>query len=172
MDALRMTTQAAEEYLQVGVTTASAGGMPTPVAKLLGLLSRLNQFPQRVALFPLFEEIGDDLFAGSVMLDDFAGGRVSVPRVKIIADGVFRGIRVISPSLTTCHSRATLTIGVIPRWRGKNCFVKSPGSMSGASRWRFTAMETLRSMTDWTRLRRPCWRIHGLRQGRSSSMPR
>ena len=83
--------QAAEEYLQVGVTTASAGGMPTPVAKLLGLLSRLNQFPQRVALFPLFEEIGDDLFAGSVMLDDFAGGRVSVPRVKIIADGSIQG---------------------------------------------------------------------------------
>ena len=91
MDALRMTTQAAEEYLQVGVTTASAGGMPTPVAKLLGFLSRLNQFPQRVALFPLFEEIGDDLFAGSVMLEDFAGGRVSVPRVKIIADGSIQG---------------------------------------------------------------------------------
>ena len=37
MDALRMTTQAAEEYLEVGVTTASAGGMPTNVASLLGV---------------------------------------------------------------------------------------------------------------------------------------
>ena len=91
MDGLRMTTQAAEEYLRVGVTTASAGGMPTPVAKLLRLLSRLNQFPQRVALFPLFEEIGKDLFTGDAALDDYAGGRVSVPRVKIIADGSIQG---------------------------------------------------------------------------------
>ncbi len=51
LDALRMTTQAAEEYLQVGVTTASAGGMPASVAKFLGLLSRFNQFPQRVAIW-------------------------------------------------------------------------------------------------------------------------
>ena len=58
MDSLRMTTQAAEEYLAAGVTTASAGGMPGSVATLLGLLSQANQFPQRVALFPLYEEVG------------------------------------------------------------------------------------------------------------------
>ena len=91
MDALRMTTQAADEYLRVGVTTASAGGMPVAVAKLLGSLSALNQFPQRVALFPLFEEIGEQLFSGELALDDFAGARVAAPRVKIIADGSIQG---------------------------------------------------------------------------------
>ena len=91
MDALRMTTQAAEEYLAAGVTTASAGGMPSPVATLLGLLSRLNQFPQRVALFPLFEEVGEQLLDGSVALDSFARAKVSAPRVKIIADGSIQG---------------------------------------------------------------------------------
>lgn len=91
MDALRMTTQAAEEYLAAGVTTASAGGMPSPVATLLGFLSQLNQFPQRVALFPLFEEVGEQLLDGSVTLDGFAKARVSAPRVKIIADGSIQG---------------------------------------------------------------------------------
>ena len=91
MDALRMTTQAAEEYLAVGVTTASAGGMPTPVATLLSLLSRLNQFPQRVALFPLFEEVGEALLTGEASLADFGGANVIVPRVKIIADGSIQG---------------------------------------------------------------------------------
>ena len=91
MDAVRMTTQAAAEYLAVGVTTASAGGMPTTVATLLGLLSQLNQFPQRVALFPLFEEVGEQLLEGSVALDRFARAKVSAPRVKIIADGSIQG---------------------------------------------------------------------------------
>jgi predicted amidohydrolase YtcJ len=86
-----MTTQAAEEYLAVGVTTASAGGMPTSVATLLTLLSRLNQFPQRVALFPLFEEVGEALLTGEKSLADFAGANVIVPRVKIIADGSIQG---------------------------------------------------------------------------------
>jgi predicted amidohydrolase YtcJ len=91
MDALRMTTQAAEEYLAAGVTTASAGGMPGSVATLLGLLSQANQFPQRVALFPLYEEVGEQLLAGTTTLADFARAKVSVPRVKIIADGSIQG---------------------------------------------------------------------------------
>jgi len=91
MDGVRMTNQAAAEYLSVGVTTASAGGMPTAVAKLLSAMSRLNQFPQRVALFPLFEEVGDQLLSEAATLADFGGGRVAVPRVKIIADGSIQG---------------------------------------------------------------------------------
>lgn len=91
VDGVKMTTQAAAEYLSVGVTTASAGGMPLSVAKLLGLLSSLNQFPQRVALFPLFEEVGEDLLSGALVLDALGDARVSVPRVKIIADGSIQG---------------------------------------------------------------------------------
>ena len=65
--------------------------MPTSVATLLGVLSNWNQFPQRVALFPLFEEVGEALFLGETALEQFEAGRVSAPRVKIIADGSIQG---------------------------------------------------------------------------------
>jgi predicted amidohydrolase YtcJ len=42
MDAVRMTTQAAAEYLAVGVTTASAGGMPTTVATVAGIFESVE----------------------------------------------------------------------------------------------------------------------------------
>lgn len=90
-DLVRMTTTAAQDYLAEGVTTASAGGMPTSLAQVLGYMSRFNIFPQRVALFPLFEEAGDALLSGEVSLEDFNGGRVTVPRVKLIADGSIQG---------------------------------------------------------------------------------
>ena len=75
MDGLRMTTQAAKEYLAVGVTTASAGGMPSAVAELLGFLSGLNQFSQRVALFPLFEEVGESLLSWGALARRFRRGK-------------------------------------------------------------------------------------------------
>jgi predicted amidohydrolase YtcJ len=86
-----MTQLATSEYLQYGVTTASAGGMPTAIASLLGPMSNYNQMPLRVALFPFFDEVGDGLLTGELALDNFASGRVSVPRVKIIADGSIQG---------------------------------------------------------------------------------
>lgn len=90
-DAWRMTQLATSEYLEYGVTTASAGGMPTGLAKLLGPMSRYNQMPLRVALFPFFDEVGAGLLSGDLSLDDFSGGRVVVPRVKIVADGSIQG---------------------------------------------------------------------------------
>lgn len=90
-DAWQMTKLATAEYLQYGVTTASAGGMPTAIASLLGPMSNYNQMPLRVALFPFFDEVGAGLLAGEITLDDFASGRVRVPRVKIIADGSIQG---------------------------------------------------------------------------------
>ena len=90
-DAWNMTRIATEEYLRFGVTTASAGGMPTAIAGLLGPMSVYNQMPLRVALFPFFHEVGEALFAGEMELADLAAGRVSVPRVKIVADGSIQG---------------------------------------------------------------------------------
>ena len=90
-DAWQMTKLATAEYLQYGVTTASAGGMPTAIASLLGPMSNYSQMPLRVALFPFFDEVGAGLLAGEITLDDFASGRVRVPRVKIIADGSIQG---------------------------------------------------------------------------------
>lgn len=90
-DGIRMTTHAAREYLQAGVTTASAGGMPLGLAKLLGPLSQLNVFPQRVALFPLLEEVESEVLSGEWRPEAMAAGRLSLPRVKIIADGSIQG---------------------------------------------------------------------------------
>ena len=90
-DALRMTTTAAREYLAYGVTTASAGGMPLGIAQLLGPLSRFNVFPQRVALFPLMEEVESKIQEEDWRPENLASGRVSLPRVKIIADGSIQG---------------------------------------------------------------------------------
>lgn len=90
-DGIRMTTHAAREYLQAGVTTASAGGMPLGLAKLLGPLSQLNVFPQRVALFPLLEEVESEVLSGEWRPEATAAGRLSLPRVKIIADGSIQG---------------------------------------------------------------------------------
>lgn len=90
-DGIRMTTHAAREYLQAGVTTASAGGMPLGLAKLLGPLSQLNVFPQRVALFPLLEEVESEVLSGEWRPEALAAGRLSLPRVKIIADGSIQG---------------------------------------------------------------------------------
>ena len=90
-DAWQMTKLATAEYLKYGVTTASAGGMPTAIASLLGPMSTYNQMPLRVALFPFFDEVGAGLLSGELALDEFASGRVIVPRVKIIADGSIQG---------------------------------------------------------------------------------
>ncbi len=90
-EGIRMTTFAAREYLGVGVTTASAGGMPLGLARLLGPLSRFNVFPQRLALFPMLEEVGAAVFDGVWRPEEVASGRVSVPRVKLMADGSIQG---------------------------------------------------------------------------------
>ncbi len=91
MDVLRMTTFAARQYLEAGVTTASAGGMPLSLAKALGPMSQFNVFPQRVALFPLMEELESDLLEGNWRPEQLARGRLTLPRVKIIADGSIQG---------------------------------------------------------------------------------
>lgn len=105
---VRMTTLASEQYLAVGVTTASAGGMPRGFVQILHWLSRVNIFPQRVALFPLFEEIEQEVWQGEFVLADYEGGRVSVPRVKLIADGSIQGFTgyLSAPYYTAYHGDA------------------------------------------------------------------
>lgn len=90
-DLLRMTTFAGQQYLSRGVTTASAGGMPTALAKILGPMSQINIFTNRVALFPMLEEVEDAILSGELTLASLEGGRVVVPRVKIVADGSIQG---------------------------------------------------------------------------------
>ncbi len=90
-DLVQMTTHAARTYVKQGVTTASAGGMPLGLVKILGPMSRINLFPQRVALFPLLEDIEDRVLDEGFRPESMESGRVEIPRVKIIADGSIQG---------------------------------------------------------------------------------
>ena len=90
-DLVQMTTHAARTYVEQGVTTASAGGMPLGLVKILGPMSRINLFPQRVALFPLLEDIEDRVLDEGFRPESMESGRVEIPRVKIIADGSIQG---------------------------------------------------------------------------------
>lgn len=90
-DGVRMASHAARNYLKQGVTTASAGGMPLAAAKGLGPMSRLNVFPQRLALFPMYEDVKEMVVNEGWDPKSLEGGRVSVPRVKIVADGSIQG---------------------------------------------------------------------------------
>jgi len=65
--------------------------MPTGLAKVLGPMSQVNVFVNRVALFPLLEEVEEEVLSGELTLSSLEGGRVVVPRVKIIADGSIQG---------------------------------------------------------------------------------
>ena len=87
----QMTKLASAEYLEYGVTTASAGVCPRHSLAFWVQCPEYNQIPLRVALFPWFNEVGTELVSGEVTLSEFSGGRVVVPRVKIIADGSIQG---------------------------------------------------------------------------------
>ena len=54
---VRMTTQATEEYLSVGVTTASAGGMPSSLPVFCGLHEPTQSATASRSALPLFEKV-------------------------------------------------------------------------------------------------------------------
>ena len=86
-----MLKTALADYASHGVTTAQAGGMPTPLLRVLKLASQFGVVPLRVNLFPLEEELGEQLLSGEVAMADFETERVKAVAVKIIADGSIQG---------------------------------------------------------------------------------
>jgi len=86
-----MLKTALADYASHGVTTAQAGGMPTPLLRVLKLASQFGVVPLRVNLFPLEEELGEQLLSGEVAMVDFETERVKAVAVKIIADGSIQG---------------------------------------------------------------------------------
>ena len=110
-------------------------------------MSRLNQLPLRVALFPLFEEVGESLLSGQVALDDFAQARLSVPgqdHCRWQHSGLHR---VFDRALLRPVQRETVLIVVIRRSPARHFFGKWRACMSAASLSLFIAMATPRSMT-------------------------
>ena len=88
---LEMVRSASAEYAAYGVTTAQSGAVSSKFAQGIKLASMLNLIPQKLELWPLFNEWGDMLLQGESDADSFESDRVNVGAVKIIADGSIQG---------------------------------------------------------------------------------
>ncbi|NQX90064.1 MAG: amidohydrolase [Halioglobus sp.] len=90
--AYRLFKTAANDYAAVGVTTAQSGGVTPALASGLHWFSRLGVVPQRLVLFPFFDDgFGDALLNGAFDPADYRSERVHVGPVKLVADGSIQG---------------------------------------------------------------------------------
>ncbi|MDZ7781863.1 MAG: amidohydrolase [Halioglobus sp.] len=90
-DLWRLFRSAGREYLGRGVTTAQSGGVTPQLARGLSLASKLGIVRQRLVLFPFETEFGETLLDGRYDPADYAGGRVHMGAVKLVADGSIQG---------------------------------------------------------------------------------
>ena len=91
MDFLRMVSAAVREYAEYGVTTAQAGGVAPQMAGGFKLASGLGLMPLRLVLFPMQDDYGEAIAAGTFDPEDLAARRIDVGAVKIVADGSIQG---------------------------------------------------------------------------------
>lgn len=90
-DFFRMIDVAAAEYLRVGVTTAQSGGVDANMLQGLWLASVMQRVPQRLEVWPLWKELGEELVSGSFNTERLQSERFHVGAIKIIADGSIQG---------------------------------------------------------------------------------
>lgn len=90
-DFFRMIDAASADYLKAGVTTAQSGGVDGKMLQGLWLASRLYRVPQRLEVWPLWQELGEDLVSGRFSTDRFQSQRFHIGAIKIIADGSIQG---------------------------------------------------------------------------------
>ncbi|KAA1193922.1 amidohydrolase [Pseudohalioglobus sediminis] len=86
-----MMKSASVEYLRAGVTTAQSGGTSQALATGLVLFSRLGVVPQRLVLFAFDSEFADLMQSGDFDPADYASDRVTMPAIKLVADGSIQG---------------------------------------------------------------------------------
>ncbi len=91
LDGFRMAKAAAREYAARGVTTAQSGGVDPTMAMGISLFSKLGVVHQRIVLFPVFVDFGESLLSGEFDAAKYAGDKVHVGPVKLIADGSIQG---------------------------------------------------------------------------------
>jgi predicted amidohydrolase YtcJ len=108
IDTYRLMKAAANEYAQVGVTTAQSGGVSKPLATGLSLFSKLGVIPQRLVLFPFETEWGEALLNGEYKPQDFNSEKLLMAAVKLVADGSIQGYTgyLTAPYFTPYHGDA------------------------------------------------------------------
>jgi predicted amidohydrolase YtcJ len=89
--AYQMVKSAVREYAQVGVTTAQSGGTMEGMAKGLLYASKLGIVPQRLVLFAFETDFAEMIDAGEYDPADYQTERVSMPAIKLVADGSIQG---------------------------------------------------------------------------------
>ena len=90
-DMYAMVKSAVREYAQVGVTTAQSGGTVPGMAKGLLYASKLGVVPQRLVLFAFDDAFAQLIDAGEYHPEDYFSDRVSMPAIKLVADGSIQG---------------------------------------------------------------------------------
>lgn len=91
VDTYRLFKTAAKEYAAIGVTTAQSGAVSHEMARGLSLFSKLGVVPQRLILFPMEIEFGEQLLNGEYDPLDYNSDRLEMGAVKISADGSIQG---------------------------------------------------------------------------------
>ncbi|MFT5033144.1 MAG: putative amidohydrolase YtcJ, partial [Bacteroidia bacterium] len=90
-DFFRMIDVASADYLRLGVTTAQSGGVDAKMLQGLWLASMLHRVPQRLEVWPLWKELGEQLVSGSFDAGRFQSESFHIGAIKIIADGSIQG---------------------------------------------------------------------------------
>ncbi len=91
MDIYRMFKAAVKDYSQKGVTTAQSGGADPSSLQGLSLFSKLGIIPQRMVVFPFDSAYAELIARGEFDPGEFETERVSVPAIKMVADGSIQG---------------------------------------------------------------------------------
>lgn len=91
LEVYQMIKAAVREYSQVGVTTAQSGGTSVMLADGLALFSKLGVIPQRLVLFAFDTEFAELIDAKAFDAAKYATERVSMPAIKLVADGSIQG---------------------------------------------------------------------------------
>lgn len=91
LDFLRMVSAAVREYAEYGVTTAQAGGAAPQMVAGFKLASHLGLIPLRLMIFPMEDDYGEAIAAGTFDSADLAAPRIDVGALKIVADGSIQG---------------------------------------------------------------------------------
>lgn len=90
-DMYRMVKTAVREYARVGVTTAQSGGTTPGSATGMLYASKLGIVPQRLVLFAFDDEFAELIDAGEYDPATYSTDRVSMPAIKLVADGSIQG---------------------------------------------------------------------------------
>jgi predicted amidohydrolase YtcJ len=91
VDVYRMMKLAVADYAAAGVTTAQSAGVTPALATGLSTFSSLGVIPQRLVLFPFEHEFGEALLDGEYDPGKYAGERLIMGAVKLVADGSIQG---------------------------------------------------------------------------------